>query len=307
MDARTRSALRLACAALAVAACAPAPVDAPAPDAAARATEPETGYRLVPPSPAAQAAADDSVLREIERLPEDAWEAATFRSPDGIEIPYRLLRPAVIEPGRRYPLVVVLHGSGEIGTDNAKHLDRFPKSWARREMRDAFPAFVVAPQMPARSANYEGGFESADRVSVPAPPMFAALALVDSLAALPEVDPARVYAVGFSMGASTVWNALAARPDRFAAAAPIAGVPPRGSLTELARTPLWIVHGNRDAANPIAPGRAAYPALAATPGARVRFWEMDGGEHRVPPALLAGDALPRWLFAHRKPAAQAAP
>lgn len=294
-----RTTVLAALAAAAVVACGPAPAQGPS-----SSTSPETGYRLVSPAPPEIEAADDAAVREIERMPGDAWEAHAYRAADGTTIPYRLLRPASVEAGRRYPLVVVFHGSGEIGTDNATHLDRFPKSWARREIRDAYPAFVVAPQMPARSANYTGPPEMPGRRSVPAPPLTAALALVDSLAALPSVDPERVYAVGFSMGGSSVWNAIHLRPDRFAAAIPIAGVPPAGIERTIARTPVWIVHGNRDEANPIGPDREVYPVLAAVPGARVRFWEMDGGVHRVPPALLAGDGMQRWLFAHRKPGAR---
>jgi predicted peptidase len=294
MDARMRSALRLACAALAAGGCAsPGMETGPGPAA---------DHRLVPPPDPADAAVADSVVGEIERLPEAPWEAHAFRAANGVELAYRLLRPAGEEGGRRHPLVVVFHGSGEIGTDNRRHLDRFPQAWARPAWRAAYPAFVVAPQMPERSANYTAPPGTPGRASVPAPPLFAALELVDSLVAALPVDPGRVYAVGFSMGGSTVWNALRLRPDRFAAAVPIAGVPAAEGAAEVARTPVWIVHGNRDGANPIEPDRAFFGVLAALPGARVRFWEYDGGEHRVPPALLAGDAVPRWLFSHRKPA-----
>ena len=36
------------------------------------------------------------------------------------------------------------------------------------------------------------------------------------------------------------------------------------------------------------------------PAPSVRFWEIDGLGHEVPPWLLAGDEFPRWLFAHRR-------
>jgi predicted peptidase len=101
------------------------------------------------------------------------------------------------------------------------------------------------------------------------------------------------------MGASTVWQALAARPGHFAAAVAIAGVPNVAQVAEVARTPLWIVHGNRDETNPIRHDRAVFrPLLDA--GGSVRFWEMDLVDHRVPPALLAGDDVARWLFTKRR-------
>ena len=101
------------------------------------------------------------------------------------------------------------------------------------------------------------------------------------------------------MGASTVWNAAGLRPDLFAAAVPIAGVPNPDLAPALAQTPLWIVHGDADTANPIEPDRAMFARLRGL-GAPVRFWVFSGLWHAVPPRLLAGDEMAAWLFAHRK-------
>jgi poly(3-hydroxybutyrate) depolymerase len=285
--------LALALLALTATACTPSLSDA-------RHPVPAPGYRLVPPLAAEAQARADSVITEIDRLPAEPWQAATFRGSDGVEIAYRLLPPPDPQPGRRYPLVVVFHGSGEIGTDNARHLNRLPRMWARPEIRRAYPAWVLAPQMPERSANYTAGPEAAERAVVPGRPLFAALELVDRLRATLPVDSSRVYAFGFSMGASTVYAALGLRPELFAAAVPVAGVPDRAQAERVAQTPLWIIHGNSDEENPIGPDRAFYPVLAAVPGARATFWEYDAGEHRVPVDLLSTDAVARWLWAHHK-------
>lgn len=259
------------------------------------------GYRLVPPlEPAARQAVDER-MRAIDQIPADVFEPHAFRASNGVEIKYRLLRPLNAAPGARYPLIVVLHGSGEIGTDNLKHVSVFPKAWARPALRRDYPAFVLVPQMPARSVNYTGPPGMTGRASYPMPPLHATLELIDTLRATLAIDAERVYAVGFSMGGSSVWNALHLRPDLFAAAIPVAGVPNPAHTETVARTPVWIHHGNRDAANPIEPDREFYRILQATPGARVSFWEYDREGHFVPPELLAGDAFTRWLFAHRKP------
>ena len=50
------------------------------------------------------------------------YEVKTYENAKGQTIPYRLLTPATIEPGKRYPLVLFLHGLGERGTDNAAQL-----------------------------------------------------------------------------------------------------------------------------------------------------------------------------------------
>ncbi len=256
--------------------------------------------RLMAPPSAADSAAATAVLDEIGRLSPDLFDADTFTGDNGVTLRYRLLSPLDPEPGRRYPLVVVFHGAGEIGTDNLAHLDLFPKTWARPEIRRQFPAYVLAPQMPERSALYSGPAGEPDRTSRPGPPLSAALDLIDALRDRLPIDDRRIYGIGFSMGSSTAWNVLARRPDLFAAAIPIAGVPNRSAVAETARTPLWVIHGNADTANPIDQDRAMVEALRARPGADVRFWEYDRMGHGVPIELLAGDAFMEWLFAHHQ-------
>lgn len=260
----------------------------------------EPAYRLVPPPLAADSARDAAAIEAVRALPADLFEAGMFAAPSGMTLRYRLLPPRRVEAGQTYPLVVVFHGAGEIGTDNLAHLDAFPKTWARDEIRERFPAYVLAPQMPERSALYSGLAGEPDRHSRPGPPLYAALDLIDSLRTALPIDDRRIYAVGFSMGSSTTWNALALRPDLFAAAVPIAGVPNPASIEAVARTPVWIVHGNADAANPIEQDRAMFEALVARPEADVRFWEYDGLYHAVPSSLLAGDGLMAWLFTHAR-------
>jgi predicted peptidase len=277
-----------------VAACAPNGSPTPEPD-------PAPGYRVVAPLSPVEEVRAQIVVDRIEQQPGDEWQAHAFRGSDGVEIRYRLLPPENPQPGQRYPLVVVFHGVNHIGTDNQRHLDGLPKAWARPEIRRRYPAYVLAPQMPERSASYVMDEVNARRTLVPGRPLPATLELIDRLRAELPVDSSRVYALGFSMGAFTTFAALAVRPDLFAAAIPIAGVPDPAQAAAVARTPVWIIHGNSDDASPFAPDRAFYPVLAAVPGARVTFWEYDAGEHRVPVDLLSSDAFPRWLWAHRKP------
>lgn len=262
---------------------------------------PAPGYRVVAPLSPLEAVRAQIAVDRIEQQTGDAWQAHVFRGSDGVEIPYRLLPPEHPQPGQRYPLVVVFHGGGHIGTDNERHLDGLPKGWARPEIRNRYPAYVLAPHMPERSAYFTGGEASGQRTLVPGRPLPATLELIDRLRAELPVDSSRVYAIGFSLGAFTTYAALAVRPELFAAAIPIAGVPDPAQAAAVARTPVWIIHGNSDDTTPFRPNHLFYPALSAVPGARVTFWEYDQGEHRVPVDLLSSDAFPRWLWAHRKP------
>ena len=207
-------------------------------------------------------------IAQLGTLPVEPFTAGAFSGSNGTRLVYRLLAPEWPRAGRRYPLVLVLHGSGAIGTDNLAQLGPFARSWTSPGLRRRFPAYVLVPQFPARSAVYKTSGVDALPISRPQPSLETALELVDKLLDGYPIDRGRVYAIGFWMGGSAVWDALALRPELFAAAVPIAGVPPpRDEAPRIAKIPILIVHGTRDTENPIDPDRAMYTALrSAGPG-----------------------------------------
>jgi predicted esterase len=264
-------------------------------------------YEFVVPERSAERDRYQTVIAQTTTIPADTFEARMFTSPQGIVLGYRLLRPSGANSNTKVPMVVVFHGAGEIGTDNEKQMTAFAKLWARDDIRREFPAFVVVPQFPSRSAIYSGPVTQGGRTTVAAAPIHAALALVDELRGTLPVDASRIYLTGFSMGASSTWNALHLRPDLFAAAVPIAGVANRAFAPHVAATPVWVLHGNRDETNALNHERVMFDALSQCAGAAIVFWEHDGLGHEVPPSILAGSQLPRWLFSHRRAAGQSAP
>lgn len=252
------------------------------------------------PYDVAQAGGWQAEVDAAARLPAEAFQADRFRSASGAELPYRWLAPDTPEAGRRYPLVVLLHGSGAVGIDNASQLGAFFKTWSREDIRRRYPAYVVVPQFPVRSANYR--MMDGTQVSEPDPVLDTALAMIERFSADHAVDRQRLYVVGFSMGASAAWNAMAKRPDLFAAGVPISGIPPSAaSAAALAPLPILIVHGTADTENEIGPDRVMYRALIGQGAARVRMREYDGLDHRIATELFASDTGWRdWLFAQRR-------
>ena len=271
--------LLLACAALLLAGCAS--------DAG------ETLVRGTPPldrSPAAALSADD-------------FAAGTFTARDGTTLPYRLLAPERMEPGRRYPLVVQFHGSGAIGNDNRAQIERdfAARAWAIPAIRARYPAFVLVPQFPVRSANYDE--PATPRSAIATPALSAALELVDALLEQQPVDRTRLYASGFSMGGSATWLSLLARPGLFAAAVPISGIAPeRARAAQLTRIPVLVLHGDADTENPIGSDREMVAAIRAAGGRQARLRSYVGLQHLPPGDLVPGDWWRDWLFAqHRDP------
>lgn len=228
--------------------------------------------------------------------------AGRFTAADGTVLPYRLLMPPSIESGQRYPLVVQFHNSGAIGNDNRAQIARdvSARAWAIPAVRARYPAFVLVPQFPVRSAHYDDA-RAPRNAYADASQLNAALALIEAIAVEHPVDRDRIYASGFSMGASTVWLAAVARPGLFAAAVPISGIAPqRSHAPALTALPLLVLHGDADLENPIGSDREMVTAIRAAGGRRARLREYVGLEHQPPGDLIPGEWWREWLFTQHR-------
>lgn len=221
--------------------------------------------------------------------------------PSGEQIlPYRLFRPTVA-PNLRLPLIIFLHGSGQIGTDNTAQLSTLPLAAVQPAIQQQFPAFVLTPQFPSRSASYHISPTDGMRSSLPDDALLPLFGLISSLERTESIDPARVYLVGFSMGASTTYHALLLHPELFAAGIALSGVPPERILAPtLAEIPLLLCHGDADPENPYAPDHAFFKALG--PHANAHFRTYTGLGHTTPPDLAdpASTWWRDWLFAQHR-------
>ena len=101
------------------------------------------------------------------------------------------------------------------------------------------------------------------------------------------------------MGASTVWQALPARPGWFAAAVPSPACRMPHRRPARAATPLWIVHGNRDETNPIRHDRAS-SCRSSTPAARCASGRSITWA-TVPPTWLLDGRLADFLLRPARP------
>jgi predicted peptidase len=250
----------------------------------------------------------DARWAPIERFKKEApplavsYEARVYRNASGEAMPYRLFKPK-IEPGRRYPLVLFLHGSSGSGTDNASQLDRGnwfgSLVWALPENQRRHPCFVVAPQSnenwpPVRLR--EGQLPEIllgpgrDRL---------AIEIVESLAAELPVDRKRIYVTGHSMGGAGTWHVLAQRPDLFAAGVPVCGRAHPATLPSLKDVPIWNFHGEIDQIESVEVSRTAIAELRKL-GGKPLYTEYPGVGHNVFMWVYTEPALVEWLFSQRK-------
>jgi len=220
------------------------------------------------------------------------FEARTFKEGDKI-LPYRLLVPKGYQAGTPWPLIVWLHGSNEVGNDNAAQI----KGLAGTILSDPnkCPAFVMVPQCPQGESWVALGLNKAPPVPEPCRLVVAAIA---GLTKEFSVDDRRLYLGGFSMGGCGTWEILTRYPGTFAAAFPIAGPPgDRKNVAPLIKhVPLWVFQGANDP--PLETTRALVADLKAA-GADLTYLEPPGVAHEFRTAL-ADPKLPAWLFAQKR-------
>ena len=199
---------------------------------------------------------------------------------------YLLALPEGYETGvERWPLLVFLHGAGESGDDLEKVKAHGPPKLIAAGDR-AFPCIVVSPQSPGRGWN---------------PDVLAAL--VDEICREYRVDEDRIWLTGLSMGGFGTWALAAAKPDRFAAIAPICGGANPSQADRLLGIPIWAFHGAKDFVVPLASSQAIVDAIKEK-GGEPKFTVYPEAGHDSWTETYADPALWDWLFAqtrgHRK-------
>lgn len=232
-------------------------------------------------------------ILKIKGLDNDIFDSATYISPQQEKIKYRLFKPTQQKTNKTYPLVVVYHGSAGIGMDNKSQLRLFQKLFSSPDIQKNYPAYVLARQFPTRSSDYLIDSTRNSLYSTAQPCLRLVFQLIDSLKLNLNIDPKRIYVVGYSMGGSTVINSLSAKPNMFAAGISISGVPQFDKTQELSDIPIWLIHGMNDTVNPINSDEQFYKESSNN----IRFWKLKGKMHdNIVTSHILGEALPKWLF-----------
>lgn len=233
------------------------------------------------------------------------YERKAFVSSRGDTLNYRLLRPETEEAGRKYPVVLFMHGAGERGSDNEKQLVHGSQMWLNPVVRENYPAFVVFPQCPVEDfwayLGYPTSFVPAEMpvLEEPTPIISDVKELLDSIMALPQVDKERIYVMGLSMGGIATFDMAARYPEVFAAAVPICGAVNPSLLPAAKDVRFRIYHGDADNVVPVVCSREAYKALKAA-GADVTYLEFPGVNHGSWNNAFNDPAFLPWLFSQKK-------
>jgi predicted peptidase len=233
--------------------------------------------------------------------PNKAFEPREFVGTNGVPLKYRLIKPLGYEPGKKYPLVLFLHGAGERGDDNAITLKHAAKDFADPARRAKYPAYIVIPQCPKdkKWSEVDWAKESSSLPESASDSMQSVKELLDEMIENAGVDNDRVYITGLSMGGYGTWDAIARYPGFFAAAVPICGGGDPKTVDRFRKLPIWCFHGGKDTVVKPIRSQEMIDALKAV-GSDVRYTEYPEAGHDSWSMTYSNPELYEWLFSKRR-------
>ncbi|MEN3041723.1 MAG: alpha/beta fold hydrolase [Fervidobacterium sp.] len=227
-----------------------------------------------------------------------------------VRLPYRLFVPNLIN-GQEYPLVIFLHGAGERGEDNERHItaNEGATTWANPDFQEKYPCFVLAPQCP--SNGYWGtSFRVYNEMFKLGPnSLIAAVSLIiDQLIERFPIDKNRIYVTGLSMGGFGTIALLTLCPNKFAAGVIVCGGGNPRKMKEIFHIPLWFFHSEDDDIVPVEYSRALVQELRRLGAKEVRYTEYPAGYMKslqIPPhaswiVAYNNSEMKEWLFSKKK-------
>ncbi|QHB17025.1 alpha/beta hydrolase-fold protein [Mannheimia pernigra] len=236
---------------------------------------------------------------------------------------YRLYSP-LQKNGEKYPLVIFLHGSGQVGSDNLAHLISSKGAIATLPYE---PSFVLAPQYdqvfdPFDNAGkgQKGGihWQTDNRINL-------VFKMIDeTIKANPQIDINRIYVNGLSRGAEGGLNLLLARPNFFAGALLMSGREAytnewvdgnatKENLAAIKDLPIWFFHSKEDKVSPVKGSRINYQILHEQLNApNVKYTEfsfeqagdngiVNNNPHNTWDAVYNSPEVIEWLLQQKRP------
>lgn len=255
------------------------------------------------------------------------FEARVYKESSSQHLVYYLSRPGIYDPRQKYPLVLILHGSGEAiypqrtAVKNSESLlnSLYVRVWGpgspghpETSIQNRWPCFVLVPQLTYPQdwvqAEPSNGFLKLS--PKPTPAMRMTMEILDSLQReFPNIDSLRLYITGISSGGFGVWDAIERWPNKFAAAAPVAGGADPNQAKRLVNQAIWAFHGAQDPTISVK-GEGSMIQAIEKAGGHPRYTVYANVKHSIwdrvyaPPTPQSSDQnLFSWLFAQHSPGA----
>lgn len=246
---------------------------------------------------------------------QDKFLKKKYASKDGLQMNYRILFPENMEPGRKYPLFIFLHGMGKTGNDNTKQLELGGKYFLDKTVREKYPCIVLYPQVtsdrtyikvPKKKASFWPSFTEQnileEKLEVELSEYGRLIKeLICTYVESGIVDHKRIYISGSSMGAFSTYKLIAEYPQLFAAAAPIAGATTLEDLNRWAgKVPVKIYHGDKDNVVPVEASRLVVKILEDRKISNFKYVEFKNTGHGAANEAFDDPDFLEWFFSQHK-------
>ncbi len=186
------------------------------------------------------------------------------------------------QPKTKWPVIIFLHGLGEIGTNlNAVKSHGIPK-YLDNEKR--MPCLVFSPQCNG------GGWWNTNTLEQ----------FLKQVITKYNADPKRIYLTGLSMGGIETWSWAIQNPTLFAAIAPVSANGDPSAVGDLKNTPAWVFHGDQDPVVAYSGDVSMVNALK-NDGGNVQFTTINGGKHDIWDEVYTNPDLYNWMLKNKLP------
>jgi len=209
---------------------------------------------------------------------------------DGKQVNYSVYVPTTYDPTKPTPTIIYLHGAGECGTDGIKPT-KLGIGPAIKRNPEAWPFVVIFPQIDSQKTTW-----IANDALV--------MKILDKSRRELNVDRSRIYLTGASKGGNGTWAIAADHPWLFAAIAPVCGAAANGAAAKaLVNMPIWLFHGEKDTAVPVAKARRSIEWVTSN-GGSVKASIYPDLDHHVWDRAYQDEKLNEWFLEHKRVADQ---
>ena len=187
------------------------------------------------------------------------------------------------------PLLVFLHGAGEVGLDVKRVGAVDPFRYAAGSVpRDDFPFIVLSPVVPEKNHGW-----NAEAVKT----------MIDDFlrhSGRIKIDASRIYLTGFSMGGYGVFAVAQEYPDFFAAAAPLAGSGNPNLGARYRSLPIRAYHGEADEGIPCHYSVTMIEEIKKAGNQDAQLVILPGAGHQICADVYGNPEIYRWFLKHKR-------
>jgi len=208
-------------------------------------------------------------------------------------IRFRFRSPDKVDPNKKYPLVIWLHGAGESGNDNQRQLAHMQSTIEFLAGSRKLDFYILATQCPADNRTWDHSTSSEGKGDAP---VIIVQEILDQIVDTFPIDRNRISVVGMCSGGVGAWSLLKAKPNFFSAVVVFAASPPSGLLwnEHCQGTSLWAFNNNQDESVPVEPMRRFVDQINQSGG--LAYVTVRDGGHDTHTKAMRKDKVVAWIM-----------